>query len=310
MPKIVYEHKSFRADTQAIIDQAELLCRQYQAQGYELTLRQLFYQFVSRAWLPNNDKSYKRLGSIINDARLAGQIDWYHINDRTRHLRSFSGWDTPSQIIEASASQFKRSYWEVSGQLHRPEVWVEKDALVDVVSRACDTRQVPYFSCRGYVSQSEMWRAGRRLRDHVRNGFTPVIFHLGDHDPSGIDMTRDITERLELFAGYDIDVRRIALTMAQIQQYSPPPNPAKITDSRATGYIDEFGYQSWELDALEPSVIVDLIRTNVEATVDFPDDWDDALQEDMDTRDRMKDVADRWDDISDRWSEIEDLLDS
>lgn len=310
MPKIIYEYKNFRSDTQAIIDQADMLCRQYQQQGYELTLRQLFYQFVSRGWIPNTDKSYKRLGSIVNDARLAGQIDWMHISDRTRHLRRFSGWDSPSQIIEASASQFTRSYWDVSGQVHRPEVWVEKDALVDVVARACNDRQVPYFSCRGYVSQSEMWRAGQRIKRHFDAGYVPVVFHLGDHDPSGIDMTRDITERLETFAGRPVDVRRIALTMSQINQYNPPPNPAKITDSRASGYIDEFGYQSWELDALEPSVIVDLIKTHVETTIDFPLDWDDAVQEDQGTRDRMTDVATRWDEIYSRWNEIEDLLDS
>lgn len=110
MPKIAYEYRSFRSDTQAIIDQAELLCRQYQQQGYELTLRQLFYQFVSRGWVPNTDKSYKRLGSIVNDARLAGEIDWYHISDRTRFLRSPGSWESPSQIIDASASQFTRNY--------------------------------------------------------------------------------------------------------------------------------------------------------------------------------------------------------
>lgn len=148
------------------------------------------------------------------------------------------------------------------------------------------------------------------MRQHFRAGHTPVIFHLGDHDPSGIDMTRDITERLEMFAGQPVDVRRIALTMNQINQYNPPPNPAKITDSRVTAYIDRFGNQSWELDALEPGVIVDLVRSHVETTVDFPDDWDDAVQQDLDTRSRMTDVADRWDEIYSRWSEIEDLLDN
>lgn len=308
MPNIAYESKNFRADTLLIIDQAREICEDYEAQGYELTLRQLYYQFVSRALIPNNDKSYKRLGSIINDARLAGLLDWDHISDRTRSLRQTNTWVSPSSIISASASQFKRDLWQVSGQTYRPEVWVEKDALVDVVARASEPLFTPYFSCRGYVSQSEMWRAGRRMRRHVLNGFEPVVFHLGDHDPSGIDMSRDISDRLSLFAGTEIRVKRIALTMTQIRQYSPPPNPAKLTDSRGSDYITRFGSQSWELDALEPQVLVDLITSHVEGEITDRVAWDGVLADDADTRLRMQDVGDRWDDISDRWPDIEQLL--
>lgn len=99
-------------------------------------------------------------------------------------------------------------------------------------------------------------------------GKTCIIIHLGDHDPSGIDMTRDIQERLWLF-GADVEVKRVALTMNQINTYNPPPNPAKITDSRASKYIDQFGDESWELDALEPKIITDLIIDEVTA---FRDD--------------------------------------
>lgn len=310
MPYITYIRKRFSSDSQALIDLADQICRQYQAQGYELTLRQLYYQMVSRNHIPNTDKSYKRLGSIINDARLAGEIDWDHINDRTRHERRVSSWDSPSQIIDASASQFKRDLWQTSGQPMQPFVWVEKDALIDVVARACNPLHVPHFSCRGYVSQSEMWRSGRRMADLIEAGIEPVVFHLGDHDPSGIDMTRDITERLGLFAGQSVEVNRIALTMTQINQYQPPPNPAKVSDSRALAYIDQYGTQSWELDALEPSVIVDLITRHVKTCIADQQAWDEVIDEDRSTRARMGDVAERWNEIYHRWSDIEDLLDS
>lgn len=75
-------------------------------------------------------------------------------------------------------------------------------------------------------------------------------------------MTRDIQERLDMF-GADVIVKRVALTMEQIDFYSPPPNPAKITDSRCGQYIARYGNESWELDALEPKVITDLIREQV-----------------------------------------------
>lgn len=310
MPEIAYEAKRFRDDTMEIIDQAREICELYRAEGYELTLRQLYYQFVARAILPNSDKSYKRLGSIVNDARVAGYLDWDFISDRTRNLRRTATWGSPSQIISASAEQFKRDVWEISGQSARPEVWVEKDALVDVIARAAEPLFTPYFSCRGYVSQSEMWRAGRRMRDHMRRGFEPVVFHLGDHDPSGIDMSRDIEDRLSLFADAPVQVHRIALTMTQIRQYAPPPNPAKLTDSRGSDYVARYGSQSWELDALEPKVLVDLITEHVRSQIDDQVSWGQVLDEDQSTRERMTDVSDRWTDIYDRWSEIEDLLDS
>ena len=151
--------------------------------------------------------------------------------------------------------------WE--GQPNYVEVWVEKDALVDVVGQACRPLDIPFFSCRGYTSQSEMWSAAQRFIGQADRE-QRIIIHLGDHDPSGIDMTRDIQDRLDLFGG-NVYVKMVALTMGQIATYNPPPNPAKITDSRASKYIEEYGDESWELDALEPKVITDLIKNEVTA---------------------------------------------
>ena len=94
------------------------------------------------------------------------------------------------------------------------------------------------------------------------------MLHLGDHDPSGIDMTRDNGDRLDVFAENGVEVRRLALNADQVQQYGPPPNPSKLTDSRAAGYLEEHGNEAWELDALEPSVISDLIEDELKSLID------------------------------------------
>lgn len=259
MPKIQYKEIRFRQSSLDLIRLVNEVINDYKAQGYELTLRQVYYQLVARGYIPNNERSYKNVGNLINDGRLAGLIDWYAITDRTRNLRGNSHWDTPSEVIASAKYSYLLDKWE--GQPNYVEVWVEKDALVDVVGQACRPLDVPYFSCRGYTSQSEMWMAAQRFR---RQDFREqrIIIHLGDHDPSGIDMTRDIQERLDMF-GADVYVKRIALTMEQIDFYSPPPNPAKITDSRCDKYIAQYGHESWELDALEPKVITDLIKEQV-----------------------------------------------
>ncbi len=261
MAKIRYTDQSFSLEKLTMIQKADDIIAEYDQQGYTLTLRQLYYQFVARDIIPNTERSYKMLGTLISDARRAGMIDWSAIVDRTRHIRRPSQWNSPADMVESCADQFNIDRWD--GQRYRPEVWIEKDALVGVLQVACAKWFIPYFSCRGYVSDSEVWSSGQRFASIIQGGQTPIVFHLGDHDPSGIDMTRDIEERLSLFADAEIEVRRIALTMDQIDTYSPPPNPAKSTDTRFKSYQEAYGDESWELDALDPETITDLIAHHI-----------------------------------------------
>jgi hypothetical protein len=257
MPKICYKSFKFKPDTLVIIEYANSIIAEYKKEGYDLTLRQLYYQFVARNIILNNNKSYKRLGGIINDARLAGLIDWDDIVDRTRAVDGNQHWKNPQDIIEACASSYKIDTRKTQDKCM--EVWVEKDALEGVVGRACKLVDVNFLSCRGYVSQSAMWRAAMRLREQefIQNKQT-VVFYLGDHDPSGLDMSRDIQNRFKVF-GTETTVIRIALSMDQIQKLHLPPNPAKTTDARSQKYIEEFGNDSWELDAMDPRIIAQLI---------------------------------------------------
>jgi len=298
MPKVLYINKNFRSDTLILIEQANSIIGEYARQGFDLTLRQLYYQFVARDIIENSQKSYKRLGDLVNNARLAGLIDWETIVDRTRNLRRRPHWNSPQDIVQACAGQYHVDMWE--GQSYRPEVWIEKDSLVGVIAGVCEELDVPYFSCRGYPSQSEVWGAAQRLIGYHRQGQIPYIVHLGDHDPSGIDMTRDIIERLSLFikhAGYRRpSVSRIALNMSQVQHYQPPPNPAKFTDSRCSGYVKKYGTKSWELDALSPDVLASLIRNEV-VSLRSERLWAKAEQLEQEGRKQLSQVADNWDSV-------------
>jgi len=263
MPKHAYIKKGFSQSSLDLIERCNRIVVDYQRQGYSLTLRQLYYRLVAGGRIPNTTQSYKRLGRIVNEARLTGHIDWLAIEDRTRSLRDKGRWENPTAIMRAMLDGFIIDRW--AGQEWRVEVWVEKDALIGIVGQVANQVDVPYFSCRGYTSQSEMWRAARRVKSHLVDGQKVLIVHLADHDPSGIDMTRDIIDRFQIFWADNVRVERIALTMEQVEEYQPPPNPAKITDSRYSTYVLKFGTQSWELDALEPAVITELISTIVTA---------------------------------------------
>lgn len=252
-----YKQPNFKDDKLVLIRQAADICEAYERQGIPMSLRQLYYQLVSKNLIENSKPSYNALGSAVSDGRIAGLISWTAIEDRGRNLQGLNHFESPEQAITNLKRRYSIDKW--ANQYNRCEVWVEKEALVDVVGIICNQLEVDFFACKGYNSQSEQWRAGQRFADYVRKGQRPVVFHLGDHDPSGIDMTRDNRERIEMFAGTPVQVIRLALNMSQVDTYKPPPNYAKVQDSRYADYVRNFGEESWELDALEPKVIQDLI---------------------------------------------------
>jgi len=289
--KIAYSNKKIKARKRALIVSANQIIEEYQAQNFNVTLRQLYYQMVARDLIPNTVNSYQRLGQAIGDGRMIGLVDWEAIVDLTRELRGRGHWDSPIAFIEDAHHWFHKDLW--ADQSTIPEVWVEKDALRNVVDRACTKLDVPYFVCRGYPSISEMWIAAQRIRERANNDQDTIIIHLGDHDPSGIDMSRDIFDRLNTFINHHgcegwLQVDRVALNMDQIQIYDPPPNPTKLTDSRAGAYVQQYGYESWELDALEPNTLIVLIQNKIAEAIDDLDQMKVRVKEEVHGQQRIK----------------------
>lgn len=291
MTKRAYVDINFSDKKLALISQANMIIAEYQAAGFAMTLRQLYYQFVARDMMPNSKSSYDKLKSAVSDGRLAGLISWTAIEDRTRGLRGTNSYESPVAALRQLAKDYRRDLW--LEQPMRPEVWIEKDALVGVIEAICMKLRVDFFACRGYNSQSEQWRAGRRFASYIQKGQRPIVFHLGDHDPSGLDMTRDNRDRLSLFAGVPVLVQRLALNMEQIERFKPPPNPAKESDARYDDYLQKYGTTtSWELDALAPPVISNLIE---EAVLRVRDEavWEQALEQEVDDRRLLAEIAER-----------------
>jgi hypothetical protein len=276
-----------------MIGVANQIIEEYQAQGFVLTVRQLYYQFVARDLIRNNQREYKKLGALISDGRLAGLIDWDALEDRTRSVEEITTWADPASILRGVIAGYKTDRWW--DQEMRFEVWIEKEALAGVFEPICTELEIPFFCCRGYTSLSAMHEAYERLEAHTDAGQTVYILHFGDHDPSGMDMSRHIVDQLNEF-GLDLELDRLALNMDQVAQYNPPPNPAKMTDSRAEGYVMEYGYDSWELDALEPAVLADLVRSTVEAYRDHGK-WAEAVADDEKDIDAFRAIAGHWGDV-------------
>lgn len=265
----------------------------YVSGGYRLTLRQLYYRLVSMGRLRNEVNEYKRLGKLLTDARMCGIIDWDHIEDRLRKPTLSSSWDGSLSIMRSAIESYRVD--RALGQRHHVEVWVEKDSLSQVCFDVTDKYGVPLVVNRGYSSTSAMHDAFQRIADAATPERPAFILYLGDHDPSGIDMVRDIKDRLEGFdlgAGGYVHVLRIGLTMRQITHFKPPPNPVKLSDSRSPWYLDRYGSTCWELDSLLPEDLTRIIEHNIKKL------WDDEMYEhrlDQERRGREElEIAEKW----------------
>lgn len=278
-----YRFDNLRQSTLDTIERVNEVLDRAAADNVRMTVRSIYYKFVKNGWIPNADREYKNLGTAIDAGRMNGLISWDAIEDMERSLYGINTSPAPEALLEGLDEKFHLDLW--ADQDWRPEVWVEKKGMVGVISAICNELRVDFFPCKGYNSQTEAYKAGRRMARYIRKGQRPIVFHLGDHDPSGLDMTRDNRERLELFAGVPVTVVRLALNMDQIEELQPPENPAKTTDIRITSYaryMFNHGYEdpkelpSWEVDALEPTYIRDLIRDNVDRLRD-EERWSAAL---------------------------------
>ena len=259
------------------LDLINEIIREYQTQGYVLTLRQLYYQLVSRDIIPNKQAEYSKLSTLLKEGRMGGIVDWSAIEDRLRKPDSPGSWENPKEIIKQAAKQFQMP--RMKGQPTYLEVWVEKDALSGVLKKITEKFHIPIMVNRGYSSASAMYDAYKRFVNEGAYQQRPIkILYLGDHDPSGLDMIRDIEERIWEFQNGDDDgewvdqmefeVEPIALTKSQIGMYEPPPNPAKVTDPRAGDYIHEHGNVSWEVDALRPEILNEILENAIVDEID------------------------------------------
>lgn len=295
-----YREINLRKDTLALISFMNDLIDSYMRQGFTLSVRQLYYQLVARDKIPNTEQSYKRIASIINDGRLAGLIDWDAIEDRNRDVQMRTRWTSGSQIMDAAARSFHMDMWD--NQENRVLVIVEKAALAGVLEGVCNRYDVPLLAARGYPSVSIVREiAIQHIAPAINNGQYVTVLHLGDHDPSGIDMTRDLEERFNMFIEHEVEpgeedrftLDRIALTMDQIEERKPPPNPAKTTDARFGSYIKVYGRESWELDALDPNYLNNLVDSHIHRFID-DDMWTLASERVEAIRNKLSETANQW----------------
>lgn len=337
----------------------------YQKMNYKLTLRQLYYQLVSQNIIPNKLSEYTKIGDLLVKGRMCGIVDWDAIEDRVRVPRLPYYAHDINDAIKDTVNQFRLN--RMRTQNVYIELWVEKDALSAVLSRRTYYYHINLMVNRGYSSATAMFDAYQRLVYQISQGKKATILYLGDHDPSGLDMIRDIKKRLlemlcnqpdaiaglydeinmgkseveydyrkaeaeygvlfgqnadyyELYVDGEIDelklfvytmfdLKHIGLTSEQIRLYEPPENPAKLKDPRAKWYVEKFGLSSWEVDALKPEVLHEIIDTAVKGIINI-DEFQSVLIEEQEQRTVISKLPALRDNVSDMMDELGTLIDT
>lgn len=247
-----------------------------------LTVRQVYYNLVDK-WLPRTEPTakqtakqvfYEKLQIALRNARMSGLVDWKYIEDRSRGVVEWQHWASPQEVIQSGADSYAREMWET--QPLAVEVHVEKDTLAGVVRDICMELDVSYLSHRGECSISDLYEAGRRMRNR---GKPTIVIYVGDHDPTGLDIPRTAAEMWDDMRGVDCEIIRAAVTLDQgedLGEVKAVPNSPG--DTKSAAYEARYGIDyGWEAEALDPREIVQLVREEVE---DLRDDdlWEKAVR--------------------------------
>jgi hypothetical protein len=254
-----------------VVEAAREVFKQYDT---SITLRQLYYRLVSRHLIENTMNSYKRLSRIMVKAREQGDVPLNCLEDRSRRIlgRGDRGYESAEKYLKNKIEALHESWrsftmpmWDE--QSYYVIISLEKDALSRLVSRIANKYSVHTFPTRGYPSFSYVQRMAGYIQQRLKGKMT-ILLYFGDFDPSGIDIERNLSKRLDRYGAEDFIVRRIALTHAQIKEYNLPPIPVKRSDARAEGFLTEYGDYAVELDALDPNILQELVEESIYSYID------------------------------------------
>jgi len=248
-----------------------------------LTLRQIYYQMVSKGYIENNISQYTSLCTLLTDARYAGRIPWDAMEDRTRSYHDLTGWLDAEQFKTATYQRLLRGYRRdlMQSQDCYIEIWVEKDAMSSIFIKVAEPYTIPVVVNKGFHSTSFLYNYSQRLQNHDNK--RPVILYFGDFDPSGKDMPRAIEKRLK----NDLDVhtlslKTIALSLQDIETYRLPykPEAVKKLDKRTPKFVAEYGKIAVELDALPLVVMKQKIKDSILNEI-YVDDFNEQVEKEQ-----------------------------
>lgn len=255
------------------------------AEQAPMSVRQVFYQAETRGLVPKTEAAYKNVVCrLLTKMRLEGELPFDWIADGTRWMRKPTTFGSLEHAIGNVVSTYRRALWD--NQDAYIEVWIEKEALAGVVVDVTAEWDVPLMVTRGYPSISYLYSAAENMEAEHRPCF---VYYFGDLDPSGVDIARNVEERLIEFApSADLTFERVGVTAEQVALWDLPTRPTKRTDTRARGWQGG----SVELDAIPPATLRQLVEDRILEHVDL-DAYNVVRTAERDERDLLERLLNR-----------------
>lgn len=252
------------------------------------SIRAVCYRLFTEKLIPDmSKKTTDKVGTQLVDARESGQLPWEWIVDETREAETVASWDSPETIIGAAVRQYRKDYWAM--QPRRVEVWSEKGTIRGTVAPILQKYGVTFRVLHGYGSATSIHSIAEET---VASDKPMTVFYIGDHDPSGRQMSDiDIPGRLARYGGR-ATIIRLALDDRDIQADSTLPwfpVADKASDSRYKWFVKQHGQRCWEVDALPPPDLRDRLDAAIESTLDV-DAWNHAVFIEQQETDSMKNI--------------------
>ncbi len=253
----------------ATLDQVFVLA-QVLIDHHPITVRGAFYRAVSSGAYPNTDEAYYRQASnIVLKLRRGGLIPYDWVPDSTRLRLKSSSWSGLEDFGDTVRDCYRKDFW--AGQSGYIEFIVEKDAMAGVLRPVTDEFDVHLNVIRGNSSETFVWTLAEALKDIEK----PIsLYYLGDHDPNGLDIERDLQTRLRGFLGTkEFTWQRLGITGDDFKRedllgFPVRPSGSKSWRRRTGDYIEQHGDRCVEIDAIPPAEIRQRLRDTIEGHID------------------------------------------
>jgi len=224
------------------------------------TVRQCYYQLVSRGKIAKTEQEYKTVVRLLGNLRREGFVPFDWIADNTRWMRKPDSYRGIGHLLRDTAALYRRDLWQ--NQSEYVEIWLEKDALSGVLYDVTAEYDVPLMVTRGYPSLTFLHASAESIAAEDKPAH---LYYFGDFDPSGLDIPRKVEATIREFAPTaNIEFERVAVTEAQIRHMALPTRPTKKTDSRSK----DFGDESVEVDAIPPATLRAMVEKRITSHID------------------------------------------
>ena len=219
----------------------------------------------------NDDDSYGDLSDLLCRGRIAGLVEWESIVDETRPVSVWRKWPEVGAYVREQFDGFLATYRRdlLQSQTEHIELVCEKMTVQGIADRVAHPLCVNTMIGRGFSSVTARYELAQRF---VRSGKERLLLLVvSDHDPEGECIATNLVASLTDEFGIDkpIEARRVALTRDQVDRFGLlPAGKVKRKSSRAPAFVRKFGDNVYELEALEPAELEDLIRDALLAVID------------------------------------------